>query len=140
MPVASSSDSPQTAASGTSRIHDGADGDTYTPNKAAKTAQGATASASTAATAAPAAALAYPTSSKTGPKDWDKVGSEANEDDKDANDFFKQLYSSGTPEQQRAMMKSYVESNGTALSTNWDDVKNGPVATVPPKGVEAKKW
>lgn len=40
----------------------------------------------------------------------------------------------------RAMMKSFTESNGTSLSTNWDEVGKGKVETVPPEGVEAKKW
>ena len=31
-----------------------------------------------------------------------------------------------------AMMKSYQESNGTALSTSWDEVKKGRVETKPP--------
>ncbi|KAL6876156.1 SGS domain-containing protein [Trichoderma longibrachiatum] len=83
----------------------------------------------------------YPTSSRTGPKNWDQVGAEENSDDeKDVNAFFKKLYKGATPEQQRAMMKSFTESNGTSLSTNWDDVKDKTVATVPPDGVEAKKW
>jgi hypothetical protein len=83
----------------------------------------------------------YPTSSRTGPKNWDQVGAEENSDDeKDVNAFFKKLYKGATPEQQRAMMKSFTESNGTSLSTNWDDVKDKKVATVPPDGVEAKKW
>lgn len=56
------------------------------------------------------------------------------------NDFFKNLYSGATEEQRRAMMKSFTESNGTSLSTNWDDVKDHKVETVPPEGVEAKKW
>ncbi len=91
---------------------------------------------------ASSSAPAYPTSSKSGPKNWDKVG-EADEDDEasqDVNYFFKKLYSGATPEQQRAMMKSFTESNGTSLSTNWDDVKDGKVETIPPKGVEEKKW
>jgi suppressor of G2 allele of SKP1 len=86
---------------------------------------------------------AYPTSSKTGPKNWDKVVDgevAADEDDKDVNFFFKQLYKNATPEQQRAMMKSFTESNGTALSTDWNDVGKRTVETVPPEGVEAKKW
>ncbi|KAK0618968.1 SGS domain-containing protein [Immersiella caudata] len=88
-----------------------------------------------------AAAPAYPTSSKSGPKDWDKL-EVADDDDnnQDANSFFKNLYSGATPEQQRAMMKSFVESNGTALSTDWDDVKKRTVETVPPEGVVPKKW
>lgn len=85
---------------------------------------------------------AYPTSSRTGPKNWDKFGDGEDDDDnkEDVNFFFKQLYKGATPEQQRAMMKSFVESNGTALSTDWNDVKNRTVETVPPEGVEAKKW
>lgn len=87
-------------------------------------------------------APAYPTSSKSGPKDWDNIGKDDDEDDdaKDVDHFFKQLYKGSTPEQQRAMMKSYVESNGTTLSTDWNEVSKGKVATNPPDGVEAKKW
>ena len=101
---------------------------------------------------------AYPTSSKSGPKDWDKItkdlratdsegkSTKVEDDDDDmeggdeANAFFKKLFKNASPETQRAMMKSYTESNGTALSTNWEEVKKGPVETVPPDGMEAKKW
>lgn len=88
---------------------------------------------------------AYPTSSRAGPKNWDKVvdledKDEDEDEGKDVNDFFKKLYKDATPEQQRAMMKSFTESNGTSLSTNWDEVGKGEVKTVPPEGVEAKKW
>ncbi|KAL7801906.1 oxidosqualene:lanosterol cyclase [Trichoderma afarasin] len=94
-----------------------------------------------AAAPAPAATPAYPTSSRSGPKNWDQFGADENSDDeKDVNLFFKKLYKGATPEQQRAMMKSFTESNGTSLSTNWDDVKGKKVETVPPEGVEAKKW
>ncbi|KAK1599293.1 CS domain-containing protein [Colletotrichum navitas] len=86
------------------------------------------------------AAPAYPTSSKSGPKNWDKLEGADDEDERDINAFFKTLYKGATPEQQRAMMKSFTESNGTALSTDWDDVKSRKVETVPPEGVEAKKW
>ncbi|KAF3186707.1 hypothetical protein TWF106_011250 [Orbilia oligospora] len=112
----------------------------------------------------------YPTSSKTGPKNWDKVvddlaqsskksktasGEKENQDDDnvdyaDLNDdefsadpvngFFKKLYKDADPDTRRAMMKSYVESNGTALSTNWGEVGRGKVETSPPDGMEAKKW
>ncbi|KAK3665332.1 Cochaperone protein [Elasticomyces elasticus] len=86
----------------------------------------------------------YPTSSKTGPKNWDKI-TEAEDDDDieggdEANHFFKTLFKGATPEAQKAMMKSYTESNGTALSTNWEEVSKGKVETSPPDGMEAKKW
>jgi len=32
------------------------------------------------------------------------------------------------------MMKSYQESGGTTLSTNWDEVKKAPVEVKPPAG------
>ncbi len=105
---------------------------------------------------------AYPTSSKSGPKDWDKLASdlskrpkknakEGEEDEMEdpgldeeegdpTNNFFKMLYKGADPDTQRAMMKSYQESNGTALSTNWAEVGKGPVETSPPDGMEAKKW
>ncbi|KAI4842246.1 SGS-domain-containing protein [Aureobasidium sp. EXF-8845] len=105
-------------------------------------------------------APSYPTSSRSGPKDWDKLASEAlakpktgdskpgakideEEDDEGGdpvNGFFKKLYSGADPDTRRAMMKSFSESNGTALSTNWDEVKKGKVETSPPDGLEAKKW
>jgi len=86
----------------------------------------------------------YPTSSKYGAKNWDKVAGEAageeEEDGDPVNFFFQKLYKDADPDMKRAMMKSYVESNGTALSTNWAEVKKGKVETSPPDGVVAKRW
>jgi suppressor of G2 allele of SKP1 len=63
------------------------------------------------------------------------------DDEGDAlNGFFKKLYKGADPDVKRAMMKSYVESNGTALSTDWSDVGSKTVETRPPDGIEAKKW
>ena len=113
--------------------------------------------------------VAYPSSSKSGPKNWDKLATELTkkpkkahgdkgkgkgkgeeEEEEDAylsddegdavNSFFKKLYKDADPDTRRAMMKSYQESNGTALSTNWTEVKKGTVETSPPDGMEAKKW
>lgn len=105
-------------------------------------------------------APSYPTSSRSGPKNWDKLASEAlakpktddskpgakteeEEDDEGGdpvNGFFKKLYAGADPDTRRAMMKSFSESNGTALSTNWEEVKKAKVETSPPDGLEAKKW
>lgn len=38
------------------------------------------------------------------------------------------------------MNKSYQESGGTVLSTNWDEVKKETVEVKPPDGAEFKKW
>ena len=109
-------------------------------------------------------APAYPTSSKSGPKNWDKLaddltkksksknkrdgeddgadeGIDEFEDEGDpVNGFFKKLYAGADADTRRAMMKSYQESNGTALSTNWSEVGKGRVETSPPEGMEAKNW
>ena len=112
----------------------------------------------------------YPTSSKSGPKNWDKIvndlskkakkdvkkgeegtsegtsesaSEDAGIDDEEGDpttNFFKTLYKGADPDTQKAMMKSYQESNGTALSTNWAEVSKGKVETSPPDGMEAKKW
>ncbi|KAM4066575.1 SGS domain-containing protein [Hirsutella rhossiliensis] len=87
-------------------------------------------------------ASSYPSSSRSGPKDWDKIATDEDEDEdeRDINLFFKRLYRNANPAQQRAMTKSFMESNGTSLSTDWESVKARMVETVPPEGVEAKKW
>ncbi|KAI3392709.1 hypothetical protein diail_5266 [Diaporthe ilicicola] len=105
------------------------------------TASTATESKGSTVASEPAKAPLYPTSSKFGPKDWDSIAKDEDEEDAtDVDHFFKQLYKNSTPEQQRAMMKSYTESNGTALSTDWSSVAKGKVETTPPTGMQAKKW
>ncbi|OWB72090.1 hypothetical protein B5S31_g1791 [[Candida] boidinii] len=94
--------------------------------------------------------LAYPSSSKK-KIDWSKIDTSDNEEDddngngntenkQDPDDFFKQLYSNADDDTRRAMMKSYVESNGTALSTDWSEVSKKKVETTPPTGMEAKSF
>ncbi|KAI0599289.1 SGS domain-containing protein [Biscogniauxia sp. FL1348] len=88
---------------------------------------------------------AYPTSSKKGPKNWDTIADNEDEDEEkkeegDVNTFFQKLYKNADDDTRRAMMKSYVESNGTSLSTNWAEAKGKTYETLPPDGAEAKKW
>ncbi|GMF99715.1 unnamed protein product [[Candida] boidinii] len=90
--------------------------------------------------------LAYPSSSKK-KIDWSKIdtldgddGDAETADNQDPDDFFKQLYSNADDDTRRAMMKSYVESNGTALSTDWSEVSKKKVETSPPTGMEARSF
>ncbi|MES1910654.1 MAG: hypothetical protein MHM6MM_003211 [Cercozoa sp. M6MM] len=60
-------------------------------------------------------------------KHWEELAKleEAEERESESvGHFFRRLYQSADCETQRAMQKSYAESHGTVLSTNWDDVKN----------------
>jgi len=60
--------------------------------------------------------------------------------DATVNEFFQKLFSDADEDTKRAMMKSYSESGGTTLSTNWDEVGKAPVEVKPPEGSEWKKW
>jgi suppressor of G2 allele of SKP1 len=87
-------------------------------------------------------------------KNWDGITSAildsdkavTSEDDPNAggdstvNEFFQKIYADADEDTKRAMMKSYVESGGTTLSTNWDEVRKAPVEVKPPEGSEWKKW
>ncbi|KAF9999631.1 Cochaperone protein [Entomortierella chlamydospora] len=92
-----------------------------------------------------ASAPAYPSSSRKA-KNWDALEKEAAKDeekadgDKALNQLFAQIYKDADDDARRAMMKSFTESNGTCLSTNWDEVGKGPVETRPPEGMVAKKY
>jgi len=86
----------------------------------------------------------YPSSS-TKRHDWDKVEKEIKkqeeeEPEEDVNSLFAKIYNSGDENTRRAMMKSMQESNGTVLSTNWEEVGKKQVEVSPPDGMEYKKW
>jgi len=87
-------------------------------------------------------------------KNWDGITEQilssekpitSNEDpnaggDSSVNKFFQDIYGNADDNTRRAMMKSFTESGGTTLSTNWDEVGKGPVEVKPPTGSEWKKW
>ncbi|KAI8995673.1 SGS-domain-containing protein [Trametes punicea] len=56
------------------------------------------------------------------------------------NEFFQKLYADADEDTRRAMLKSFQESGGTTLSTNWEEVKKSKVEVKPPEGSEWKKW
>jgi hypothetical protein len=63
--------------------------------------------------------------------DQDQTGKGTSE--KDLEKFFQTLYGDLPPEGRRAMMKSFTESGGTVLSTDWGDVGGRKVEAQPPK-------
>lgn len=85
---------------------------------------------------------AYPSSK--GAKNWDAIAKDDEEEkltgDHALNNLFRTIYKDASEEQRRAMMKSYVESNGTVLSTNWEEVGAGEVKGQAPSGMEMHSW
>lgn len=74
-------------------------------------------------------------------KNWDAIIDEfekEEEKDQGVNDLFKQIYESGSDEVRRAMNKSFQESGGTVLSTNWENVASKRVEPKPPSANDDK--
>jgi suppressor of G2 allele of SKP1 len=89
----------------------------------------------------------YP-SSKPKKVDWEKFEAQVKKEEKEEkldgdaalNKFFRDIYQDADEDTRRAMRKSFVESNGTVLSTNWNEVGSKMVEGSPPDGMEVKKW
>ncbi|GAB2221970.1 hypothetical protein Droror1_Dr00013167 [Drosera rotundifolia] len=89
----------------------------------------------------------YP-SSKPAAVDWDKLEAQVKQEEKNEkldgdaalNKFFLDIYRDADEDTRRAMSKSFVESNGTVLSTNWKEVGAKKVEGSPPDGMELKMW
>lgn len=89
----------------------------------------------------------YPTSSHVH-RNWDKLAADIEKEEKNEklegdaalNQLFQKIYGEGSDEVKRAMNKSFVESNGTVLSTNWADVGSKKVECKPPDSMEFKKY
>jgi len=78
-------------------------------------------------------------------KNWDKIAGEgeekeSEEGDKAVNSLFQEIYKGADENTRRAMNKSFIESGGTVLSTNWSEVGAKPVEVQPPEGLEYKAY
>jgi len=91
--------------------------------------------------------VSYPTSSKK-PKDWNKLERDVKQEEKDEkpegdaalNQLFQQIYGDASEETKRAMNKSFQESNGTVLSTNWSEIGAKKTEMQCPDGMEFKNY
>ncbi|KAH7818627.1 putative suppressor of G2 allele of SKP1 [Monocercomonoides exilis] len=92
--------------------------------------------------------LIYPSSK--GKVDWDSLAKQVKEEEEKEkkelggeeglNELLKGIYANADDDTKRAMIKSYQQSGGTVLSTNWAEVGKGDVKPQPPKGMEERKW
>lgn len=56
------------------------------------------------------------------------------------NEMFQKIYGDANDDVKRAMNKSFQESGGTVLSTNWSDIKKEKTEVKPPDGMEWKNY
>lgn len=87
----------------------------------------------------------YPSSK--GNKDWSKIGCEDTDSDEEklndeeqVNKTFESIFNNGTDEQRKAMLKSFYESAGTVLSTDWGEVGKKKIEVQHVEGVELRTW
>ncbi|WVQ97300.1 hypothetical protein IAU59_004411 [Kwoniella sp. CBS 9459] len=99
-----------------------------------------------------AAAGASEAPKKSTRKNWDRlVDDELAEKEDEAKDpnaggdvalqsFFNQIYANADEDTKRAMIKSFTESGGTSLSTDWNTIGKETTQTRPPEGMEQRKY
>ena len=56
------------------------------------------------------------------------------------NEMFQKIYGDASDDTKRAMNKSFQESGGTVLSTNWGEIGKEKTEIKPPDGMEWKKY
>uniref|UniRef100_A0A6M2DLT2 Putative suppressor of g2 allele of skp1 n=1 Tax=Xenopsylla cheopis TaxID=163159 RepID=A0A6M2DLT2_XENCH len=90
------------------------------------------------------AVLPQPVNPTKANEKWEQIAREFKEDDPQGeaalNALFQKIYGESNEDVRRAMNKSFMESGGTVLSTNWNEVGKDKVEVRPPEGMEFKKW
>uniref|UniRef100_A0A8R1E036 SGS domain-containing protein n=1 Tax=Caenorhabditis japonica TaxID=281687 RepID=A0A8R1E036_CAEJA len=88
------------------------------------------------------------TSSTTVKKNWDFIEKQAVKEEEEeslegdaaVNKMFRKIYNDATDDVRKAMMKSYSESGGTVLSTNWEEIQKKKTEIQPPACMEYKNY
>ncbi|KAF8359758.1 hypothetical protein PRIPAC_94753 [Pristionchus pacificus] len=83
-----------------------------------------------------------------GKKNWDKIEKEAVKEEEEeettgdaaVHKMFKKIYGDANDDVKKAMMKSYQESGGTVLSTNWAEIGSKKTEVKAPDSMEYKKF
>jgi len=99
----------------------------------------------------PGGSLPPPTAAVKAPyasgRDWSAIEKalEAEAEDKKEgeaalNEMFQKIYGDANDDVKRAMNKSFQESGGTVLSTNWNEIGKEKTEVKPPDGMEWKKY
>ena len=99
----------------------------------------------------PGGSLPPPTAAVKAPyasgRDWSAIekaleteAEEKKEGEAALNEMFKKIYGDANDEVKRAMNKSFQESGGTVLSTNWNEIGKEKTEVKPPDGMEWKKY
>jgi len=80
-------------------------------------------------------------------RDWSAIekalaaeAEEKKEGEAALNEMFQKIYGDANDDVKRAMNKSFQESGGTVLSTNWAEIGKEKVEVKPPDGMEWKKY
>lgn len=85
-------------------------------------------------------------------RSWDKLAAEDEgeveverlenwDSDAAAHRLFQHIYSQASEEKQKAMMKSFMDSRGTSMTTDWKKAKTGDTSTkLPPEASEHIDW
>eukprot|EP00088_Acartia_fossae_P024150 TRINITY_DN25111_c0_g1_i1.p1 TRINITY_DN25111_c0_g1~~TRINITY_DN25111_c0_g1_i1.p1 ORF type:complete len:399 (+),score=81.37 TRINITY_DN25111_c0_g1_i1:72-1268(+) len=80
-------------------------------------------------------------------RDWNRIekaladeAEEKKEGEAALNEMFQKIYADANDDVRKAMNKSFSESGGTVLSTNWSEIGKDKVDVKPPDGMEFKKW
>ena len=90
---------------------------------------------------------AYPSSCPK-KKDWEGIERQVKKDEAEEkpegdaalNQLFQKIYADGSDEVRKAMNKSFQESGGTVLSTNWNEIAAKKTEIKAPDGMEWKKY